>query len=77
MKIEKTKSQKSVENAVKIVKKAIKKKLSLSEASRQSDFGRNYVSDVKSRIKGVYKNRLVSKDTYNEFNSLMKEYSKN
>jgi len=70
------KTEASVRNGVKIVKTAIKKDLSLSEASRRANFGRNYVSDIKARIKENYKNKNVSKETYQEFTSLIKEYSK-
>lgn len=70
----KTRTQKSVENGVKIVRKALKKNISLSEASRQSNFGRNYVSDIKSRLTENRKN--VAKDTYTEIRTLLKEYSK-
>jgi len=70
----KTRTQKSVENGVKIVRRALKKNISLSEASRQSNFGRNYVSDIKSRLTENRKN--VAKDTYTEIRTLLKEYSK-
>lgn len=73
--MEKTRTQASVETGVKILKKAIKNKISLSEASRQSNRGRNYVSDIKARITENYKNKNVSKETYNEFKTLAKEYS--
>jgi len=70
------KTQASVENGVKILKKAIKQNISLSEASRRENFGRNYVSDVKSRIRDHYKAKKVSRELYQEFTSLVKEYSK-
>ena len=72
----KSRTQESVENGVKIIKRAIKKNISLSEASRQSNFGRNYVSDIKARITDNYKNKNVSRDMYTEFKTLIKEYSK-
>lgn len=71
-----TKTETSVKNGIKIVKHAIRKNVSLSEASRQFDFGRNYVSDIKSRIRDNYRNRNVSRELYSEFNSLMKEYNR-
>lgn len=64
----------SVKNGLKIITKAMKKNISLSEAARQSGFGRNYVSDIKARIKDNYKSKNVSRDLYNEFNFLMKQY---
>lgn len=71
----KTKSQLSVENGVKVLKTAIKGNLSLSEASRQNSFGRNYVSDIRARIKTNYKNKAVTKETYQSFNTLLKTYN--
>lgn len=64
----------SVKNGLKIITRAMKKDISLSEAARQSGFGRNYVSDIKARIKDNYKSKNVSRDLYNEFNFLMKQY---
>ncbi len=71
----KTKTQVSVENGVKVLKTAIKSNISLSEASRRNSFGRNYLSDVKSRIKENYKNKAVNKETYQTFNTLLKTYN--
>jgi hypothetical protein len=71
-----SKTETSVKNGIKILTRAIKKKISLSEASRQSGFGRNYVSDIKARIKDNYKNKNVSKEMYSEFNNLMKQYTR-
>lgn len=73
-KTQKTRTQSSVENGIKILKTAIKGKLSLSEASRRNDFGRNYLSDVKARIADNYKNKNVDKVTYQSFKSLLKTY---
>jgi hypothetical protein len=70
----KTKSQLSAENGIKVLKTAIKGNLSLSEASRRNSFGRNYLSDIKSRISDNYKNKNVDKETYNNFKELMKTY---
>jgi hypothetical protein len=71
-----TRTQTSVENGIRILKTAIKGRLSLSEASRQHDFGRNYLSDVKSRIKDNYREKNVDKETYQTFMTLLKEYNK-
>lgn len=71
----KTKTQVSVENGVKVLKSAIKGNLSLSEASRRNSFGRNYLSDIKARIKTNYKNKAVDKTTYESFNTLLKTYN--
>ena len=70
-----SKTETSVKNGIKILTRAIKKNISLSEASRQSGFGRNYVSDIKARIKDNYKNKNVSREMYSEFNNLMKQYT--
>jgi hypothetical protein len=70
-----TKTEKSVKTGMKVIRKAIKQNLSLSEAARQSDLGRNYVSDVKLRLPNNYKNRKINKETYNEFKALIKKYN--
>lgn len=70
----KTRTEASVETGSRIVRKAISKKISLSEASRQSNKGRNYVSDIKARLNENYKNKNVGKEAYNEFKSLIKKY---
>ena len=74
-KTRKTRTQTSVENGIKILKTAIKGKLSLSEASRRNNRGRNYLSDVKSRIRENYKNKNVDRETYQDFQSLLKTYN--
>ena len=71
----KTRTQKSVENGIKILKTAIKSGLSLSEASRRNSFGRNYLSDVKIRIKDNYKKKNINREIYQEFNTLLKTYN--
>lgn len=75
-KVAKTRTESSVENGIKILQTAIKSGLSLSEASRRHKFGRNYLSDVKARIKENYKAKNIDRTTYNSFNSLLKEYSR-
>ena len=69
-----TRTQMSVQNGIKILKTALKSGVSLSEASRRHDFGRNYVSDVKSRVKENYKNKNIDRETYQEFTNLVKNY---
>lgn len=71
---QKNRTETSVENAIKILKTAIKGNLSLSEASRKNNFGRNYLSDVKARIKENYRNKNLGKETYQSFVSLLKTY---
>lgn len=70
-----TQTETSVRNGIRIVKHAIRKNVSLSEASRQFNFGRNYVSDIKSRIKDNYRNRNINRELYNEFNAVIKQYN--
>ena len=66
----------SLENGIKIVKYAIKHKLSLSEASRQNGKGKNYVSDIKTRLKKNRKNGNISKNLFDIFKSVSKQYEK-
>ncbi len=73
-KTQKTRTQGSVENGIKVLKTAIRGKLSLSEASRRNSFGRNYVFDVKARIADNYRNKNVDKTTYQTFKTLLKTY---
>ena len=72
----KSRTQVSVENGIKILKMAIKGNLSLSEASRQNSFGRNYLSDVKAKIKENYKSKRVDRETYRNFSDLLKTYNR-
>jgi hypothetical protein len=69
-----TRTERSVRNGIKILKNAIRRNISLSEASRRANFGKNYVSDIKLRLKENYKNKNICRDMYREFNSLMKQY---
>jgi len=71
----KTRTEVSVDNGIKILQTAIKNELSLSEASRRNSFGRNYLSDVKSKIKENYKNKKINRETYQNFSSLLKTYN--
>ena len=71
----KTRTQISVENGIKILRNAITRKISVSEASRRENFGRNYVSNLKGRLPRIYENRMISRDMYREFNRLVKEYN--
>ena len=72
----KLRSSTSVVNATAILTIAIDNKLSLSEASRQHGFGRNYVSDVKARIADNYAKKLIKRDAFNTFKRLLKVYNK-
>jgi hypothetical protein len=74
--LRKQKSQTSVENGIAILTTAIENELSLSEASRQHSFGRNYISDVKSRIEENLEKKLIKRETYRNFKKLLKAYNK-
>jgi hypothetical protein len=73
---QKNPSQTSIENGIKILQTAIRKKLSLSEASRTHNKGRNYLSDVKARVSENFKNKNISREQYSNFNALLKQYNK-
>ena len=72
----KTNSVNSLENGINVLKYAIKKKLSVSAAAKESGFGRNYISDIKARLEENYKSKNITKDLYATFKSLSKEYQK-
>jgi len=74
-KVTKTRTEVSVENGMRILQTAIKGNLSLSEASRRNSFGRNYLSDVKARIKENYKSKKINRETYQNFSMLLKTYN--
>lgn len=75
-KAQKNPSHTSIENGIKILQTAIRRKLSLSEASRTHNKGRNYLSDVKARVSENFKNKNISREQYSNFNSLLKQYNK-
>jgi hypothetical protein len=66
----------SVENAIAILELATNNGLSLSEASRQTNFGRNYVSDVKARIAANREAKNIDAKTYSRFKKALKTYEK-
>ena len=70
------KTVKSIENGIKLLKYAIKNKMSVSEAAKENGYGRNYVSDIKSRIEKNYKSRSISREMYNSFKTSANTYSK-
>lgn len=70
--METTRTEISVIKSLKIIKKAIKHDLSLSEASRQHNMGRNYVSDVKLRLENNFNRYNVTPENYTAFNKLIK-----
>lgn len=66
----------SLENGIKILKLAIKRKISLSAAAKDSGRGKNYISDIKARLEENYKSKNITKELYSNFKSLNKEYEK-
>jgi hypothetical protein len=69
-------SEISVNRGIKIIKKATRKGISLSEASRQNELGRNYVSDVKLRLFKNLERRNITRQSFSEFQKTLKEYQK-
>jgi lambda repressor-like predicted transcriptional regulator len=69
-------SEISVNRSIKIIKRATKKGISLSEASRQNELGRNYVSDVKLRLFRNLERRNITRQSFSEFQKTLKEYQK-
>jgi hypothetical protein len=70
-----TRTERSVANGILVIETAIAENVSLSEASRLNQFGRNYVSDVRIRLKSNLKNRNVSRNNYREFRQKLKTYN--
>jgi len=66
----------SLENGIKILKLAIRRKISLSAAAKDSGRGKNYISDIKARLEENYKSKNISKELYTSFKSLNKDYEK-
>lgn len=66
----------SIENGIRIIKFALKKRISISAAAKAEGKGKNYVSDIKARLEENYRNRNISRELYNSFNSLNKQYEK-
>lgn len=71
-----TSSVNSIENGISVLKYAIKKKLSVSAAAKEKGHGRNYVSDIKARLEENYKSKNISRELYNSFKTLSKDYQK-
>lgn len=71
----KSKAEKSVETGIKVIKTALKKNLSLNVASKEHKLGKNYVYDVRSKIKKNYDDKKINRETYREFTSLINEYN--
>jgi hypothetical protein len=69
-----TSSVSSLENGIRIMKYAIKRRTSLSAASNADGRGKNYISDIKARLEENYKSKNISRDLYTTFKSLNKQY---
>lgn len=70
-------SENSVNTSIKIIKRATRRGISLSEASRQSKLGRNYVSDVKLRLSENLEKRNITRQSFSKFKKTLKDYQKN
>jgi (p)ppGpp synthase/HD superfamily hydrolase len=66
----------SVTKATTVLVYATEQRLSLSQAARENNLGRNYVSDVNSRLTDNLENKNVSRDTYRNFKTAWKTYNK-
>jgi uncharacterized protein YnzC (UPF0291/DUF896 family) len=69
-------SENSVNKGIKIIKRATRRGISLSEASRQNNLGRNYVSDVKLRLSNNLEKRNITRQSFSRFKKTLKEYQK-
>jgi hypothetical protein len=69
------KSQSSVETGIRVIETATKERISLSEASRQHNKSRNFVSDIKQRLEDNYSKRNINRETYRAFNRALKVYN--
>lgn len=70
------KTTKSVETGIEILKYAIKNQTSVSGAAQKHGLGKNYVSDIKSRIENNLKNRNITRELYTSFKNSSKSYEK-
>lgn len=75
-KLKKSNSILSLENGIKILQIALKKKLSLSSAAKTAGRGKNYISDIKARLEENFKSKNITKELYSNFKQLNKEYEK-
>ncbi len=69
-------SQESVENGIKIIKTAIRKKISLGKAAAVHNRSRNYVPQINLTIEDRYEKKNINRDLYREFKSTMKQFNK-
>lgn len=72
----KTTSIVSIENGIKILQIALRKKLSLSAAAKTAGRGKNYISDIKARLEENFKSKNITKELYSNFKQLNKQYEK-
>ena len=62
--------------SLQIIRKALKNRLSLTQASISEGYGKNYVSNVKLTLQDGLKSRRVSKQEASEFKTALKAYEK-
>lgn len=65
-------SHDAINNALTVVRHAIRAKISVTAASKLNGYGRNYVSNVKIAAKQNLKNKNITKT---EFDTFTKEYT--
>ncbi len=65
-----------IQNSIKIINTAVKKRISLTSASIASGFGKNYVSDVKLTLDESIDAKRITKQEAKLFKTAIKEYEK-
>lgn len=75
-KTKKNATQVSVDNGIKIIKTAIRKKTSLGKAAFIHKRSRNYVPQIALNIEENYEKRNINRDLYREFNATLKQFKK-
>ena len=63
-------SSQSVNNGIKILKQAVKSKISVSTASRDNGKGKNYVYNIFDKIEKNRKEQRITADQHKEFKAL-------
>jgi hypothetical protein len=64
----------SVENGIKVLRVALKKKISVSAASIQCGRGKNYVSAIKTKLDRHRSTKAISKELHGQFKNLYSQY---
>ena len=67
----------SLELAIKFIREAILKNTTVRQVSISNGKGKNYVYDVKERLKDILKNGVIDQEDHDEFVSEWERYEKN